>query len=426
MTAKCRLERHAGSSRPWIQWLEGRRLMSGGFSPSLDLAAPAAAATAVPAISAAPLPFNEPLSTGSGTLPRAAVRAFRATPLALPAVSAGQSLDVPVAQISGLPAGATPPVAIIHWGDGRATVLSATALSGSPGQFVAWAPHTYRHAGHFTATVAFRSDGRLLARAHERVTVVKGVAIGVTPGSGSDHQPGLTLPAITGVRFDGVLGTVSFPTAPVGTLDTTNTQVRIDWGDGSMSKGELSTVGTNQFQITGAHVYANPGTYAVHAIATYDHYPLIPIPGEPLPEFPQLVGAYAGLDATLDVSGAAVTLPPPSVQITGRTLPLASVNSMSGVTLATMTGISPDPLGADVYAVVDWGDGFSGSIGASTLFQNGQYVVTGYHVYGLLGNINQMNGAGAYSVKITLLLNDHVDSTKNTVLGSVTDQVTAP
>src|SRR5579864_4205151 len=281
MTGECRQAPHAGSTRPWIEWLEGRRLMSGGFSPLVSVAAPAPAAIPVPPVSAALLPLNDLFSTGRPALPGAAMHAVQATPLSLPVATVGQPLDGAIAQISGLPAGATPPVAVIHWGDGRATVLDATPLSGSPGQFVAQAPHTYRHAGHFIVIVGFRSHGRLLARVHERVTVVKGMVMptSVTPGTGSDHQPGFTLPAVTGVRFDGALGTVSFPTAPTGRLDPADTQVRIEWGDGSMSKGELSAVGSNQFQITGAHVYANPGTYAVHAVATYDQYPLIPIPG---------------------------------------------------------------------------------------------------------------------------------------------------
>jgi hypothetical protein len=347
----------------------------------------------------------------------------------VPALTAKQSFDAPIAEISGLPDGAAAPTAVIRWGGGAINVVQATPLSGSPGQFVAWAPHTYRRAGARIVSVVFRDHGKVLGRVHERVTVGKPSVTPSTPSNGgplplpSDHQPGVTSPAVAGTRWEGVLGTVSFPQAPSDTADLSGSPVRIEWGDGTFSPGQLSRVGSNQFQILGAHTYAAPGTYAVNVVTNYEGYPLISIPGQPLPLYAIYPSEYAGLDTTLQVSGAPTTLPPPSVQITGQTLPTAYAAHFSG-TLATMTGISPDPFAPSVYAVVDWGNGSAPSANnAWVQYQNGQYVVTGDIGFPNFGNTGAADHSGSYDLTVTLMLNDHDDPTKNTVLGSVTEHL---
>lgn len=339
---------------------------------------------------------------------------------------ASQAFDFPIAQVVGLPSGSATPEAVIRWGDGHVDRVEATPLAGAPGDFVAWTAHTYNRGGTFNARVAFRENGKVVGQTHARLKVQKppyNPPTPPTPIPTEDMQVGLTLPAVTGTPFNGVLGTLTFPKPPT-TDEVQYADVRIEWGDGTMSHGQLTASGDDQFQVSGAHTYATPGNYSVHVSAGYTCDPLMPIPGQPELELAYYPGTGADMISTLEVSGPTVVLPAPSVQIAGASFAASSSNSFTG-TLATMTGISPDPLGADVYAAINWGDATPplNSFDVVVRFENGQYVVSASHVY--FPSADHPAGVPAtYQVTITLLLNDHVNLAGNTVLGSVTDQLT--
>ena len=347
---------------------------------------------------------------------------FHASALPLPVITARQSLAAPVAAIQGLSTQGPAPVAIVRWGDGRTSRVSVSPPVASSDQWLVSAPHAYRRAGNYTAIVSFRERGKTLARVRDRITVVPVGTVQMPAVGSSTSSTGITAYATTGVRFQGVLGTLSFPTPPASTAIF---QVRIDWGDGLVSRGQLTALGNDQFQVSGAHTYADPGTDTVKVLASYDWYPLFPIPGEPLPEVAQYPGAYAPLTAAISVSGPPAAIPPPQVRIAGMNLPPAFADSFNGP-LATLSGIAPDPYGTDVYAIADWGDGGqAGPFGVYVQYQDGVYVAHGFHTYAGIttGNI-QTSISGVFDVRITFKLNDHVDPTQNTTLGSVDDTLT--
>ena len=244
------------------------------------------------------------------------------------------------------------------------------------------------------------------------------VGVDPIPVPGPVVAPAISVAA--GDQIRGTLGEISFPAAPTADQQK-QFQVRIDWGDGYISRGQLTAVGNNQFDLIGAHVYYTPGNYTVNAEASYDGYPLFTLPGQPVPEFPQLANAYANLQKAVTVTGS-------QVEPVRRGIVAHPVGPLSGygdalplTELATLTGVQPDRLGADVYARIYTGNGNPQSYAVD--YENGQYVLRASLPFS--GAINHHNFLipqdGAYTLQISFLLNDHADPTQNTLLASTQD-----
>lgn len=330
-------------------------------------------------------------------------RTIRALALPVGDQTPGQQFFAQPAVLTGLPPTIGSVKTIVDWGDGLPPD-STTAARDGYGNANWVAPHTYAHVGKFNSVVTFQADGKVLGRASQIITVRQN-----SPG-------GIDLIATTGNRFQGVIGTL--------TMQFTPYEVGIQWGDGTHSMGVFTPIGNDQFQVSGAHTYANPGTYRVTVTGNAGPRGLFPIPGEPQPEADDFVGDRESFLSTMVVSGSPVQVPPPSVQPAGLAIPDALADSLSSVPLAEFRGLQPDPYSADLYALVDWGDGNVGPFLAFVDFQGGRYVVTGSHQYSSItpGGL-ETSVAGMFPIKVTLLLNDHDDATKNTVLGTAQTSV---
>ena len=177
-----------------------------------------------------------------------------------------------------LPAGATAlPTATIRWGDGgRAEQAVITRGSGS--DVIASWQHTYRRAGHYTASIVFSLGRKVLERVRQPVTILRN-----TPD-------GLTLRAKAGQPFTGTLGTMVYLAGarPFG--------AKIDWGDGTQSDGTATDESDSSLLVSGTHTYARHGTYRVRVTPVY-------IGTGDVPTDPQFVLKSWIIDSTMLVRG---------------------------------------------------------------------------------------------------------------------------
>lgn len=336
---------------------------------------------------------------------RLSAHTIRALPVQVGTPVAGEPLREVPAQLVGVPASVRSATAKINWGDGSVDTITVTP--DSFGNVIVPGGHTYGRTGAYTAVVTFLEGNKILGRASRRIVVTR-------------NSPGVRdLSATTGTPFHGVLGTL--------TMTVTPHQVGVEWGDGTLSMGTYTVVGKDQYQITGAHTYAEPGTYRVKVIGYAGPRHLFPIPGETQIEAADFVGDEAEFEGTMTVSGPAVIVPPTPVQVTALPVADAAADTLNLVPLARLTGLPQDPLVPQVYSVIDWGDGSAGSspLGAFTEFDNGAYVVKGNHQYMAFEGGRSTSLSGTFTVTVTFLLNDHDDPTKNTVLGTAKTTVTA-
>jgi hypothetical protein len=150
-----------------------------------------------------------------------------------------------------LPAGTTAlPTATIRWGDGgRAEQAVITRGSGSE-VIKSW-QHTYRRAGHYTASIVFSLGRKILERVRQHVTILRN-----TPD-------GLNLRATAGQPFTGTLGTLVYLAGARPGRTT------IDWGDGTQSDGTDTDASDTSLQVSGTHTYLRRGTYRVRVTADY-------------------------------------------------------------------------------------------------------------------------------------------------------------
>lgn len=348
------------------------------------------------------------LLSGTAVVPMPATfsrRTIHARALPVGDQTAGEQFFAQPAVLTGLPPTIGSVNASVNWGDGLPPD-SLTVTRDGYGHATWTTPHTYAHVGKFNSVVTFQAGGKVLGRASQIITVRQN-----SPG-------GADLTAVTGNRFQGLIGTL--------TMQATPYEVGIQWGDGTHSMGVFTPIGNDQFQVSGAHIYVNPGTYRVTVTGNAGPRSLFPIPGEPQPEADDFIGDRVSFESTFVVSGSPVQVPPPPVQPVGLAVPDAFADNISVAPLAEFRGLQPDPYLANLYAIIDWGDGPAGPFLAVVDLQGGRYVVTGSHTYfditppGVPTTV-----ARTFPIKVTLVLNDHDDPTNNTVLGTAQTSVNA-
>ncbi len=332
---------------------------------------------------------------------------------------AGEEIDTVPGELVDVPSSLKSASTQIDWGDGS-NPDTVTAIF-SEGRIVPFDFHMYSKGGTFTTVVTFKDGDHVLGRVIETVTVAD-VSVG-----------GLELTATTGTRYQGVVGTIShlYPDVASSTQPLTPpSAVGVEWGDGTRSLGTFVALGNDRYQVTGAHIYGAPGTYriSVKGVSSFDV--LWPIPGEPIPEeatssaLPIFMGSvFTIASSAMRVTGNAVTVPPPTVQAKGLAVPDAYAGLLNAP-IAELDGFPRDPYHAPIYAVVDWGDGVSGPESDLTADQNGNYVLSAYHPYSNLWFAAANKPVeGTFTVSITFLLNDHVDTRENTVLAKTTTTI---
>jgi Aspartyl protease/FG-GAP-like repeat len=184
------------------------------------------------------------------------------------------------------------------------------------------------------------------------------------PSLGGDNIPGLTAPgsddgaltvtatdiqATEGAPFGGVVGsfTDSDPLAQHFTAS-------INWGDGQTSFGMMNANNQGGFNVTGNHVYAEEGKYAV-TITVKDSK-----------------GRLDSDTSNAQVADAAITVGSvPVVAVEGR--------SFSGK-VGSITDANPMGAATDFTATIDWGDGQS-SAGVVTSTGGFGFAINGTHSY---------------------------------------------
>ena len=151
------------------------------------------------------------------------------------------------AQFSGtlVVAGCAVSSATVDWGDGT----SSTPTIPPPGQSgPISAPHTYAEEGTYTVTVNYTDD----CGSHSP-------SFQLTIPDAALTSAGTSVTAQAGTAFTGTLATFT-DADPGGTAS--DYSATINWGDGSISSGTISS-GAGEFQVVGTHTYAAGGSYAI-------------------------------------------------------------------------------------------------------------------------------------------------------------------
>ncbi len=234
-------------------------------------------------------------------------------------------------------------MASISWGDGTSSlgVITSNGVG-----FDVNASHTYADEGNFTPQISFSSDNGGLASALDSASVVDAIL---------SNSLFAGVNAVEGSPFIAQIG--SFQDA--NTLaSTSDFMASIDWGDGTVSSGDVVPSGGGQFVINGNHTYAHDGTYTVSANAS-------DFGGSSI----QITGSATVSDAPIAGGGT-------------------SISTQAGVPFSGAVGTftDSDSFGqpSDFSANIDWGDGTPESTGTVT-GSLGSFQVLGGHTYALPG-----------------------------------------
>jgi hypothetical protein len=330
---------------------------------------------------------------------------------------AGEEIHTVPGELVNVPSSLKSVSAQIDWGDG--SNIDTVTASFSGGTIIASDGHTYQKPGDFTAVVTFKDGDHVLGRATETVTVSN-----ISAG-------GMELAATTGTRFQGVVGTIShlYPDIASSGPAAPPDEVGIEWGDGTRSLGTFVDLGKDRYQVTGAHTYEKPGTYRINVVGGNGLETPWPIPGaiRPLAAAGSASAVWVGslftvANSSMKVTGNAVTVSPPTVLAKGLAVSDAYEDLLSGP-IAELDGFPNDPYHAPIYAVVNWGDGNTGPNGDVTVDQNGNYILDAFHPYASSGLVLGTPVDGVFTLSITFMLNDHVNTDDNTVLATTTTTV---
>jgi hypothetical protein len=185
----------------------------------------------------------------------------------------------------------------------------------------------------------------------------------------SINVTGAPLNAVEGASFSGAVA--SFIDAdPNGVAS--DFSATINWGDQTNSAGTIAANGSGGFSVTGSHVYAEEGTYAV-TVAVSD-----------------VGGATATVNSSAGVTDAAIAL-------TGAPWFNEHHRTNFTATVATLTDADPGGITTDFTGQINWGDGTTSACPSTacsvTVRTSGGFAVTGSHNY-------QHNNT--YTVTITL------------------------
>jgi FG-GAP-like repeat len=228
--------------------------------------------------------------------------------------------------------------ATIDWGDG-------TTTSGLPalenGGFEVDGSHSYSQKGVYAVTVSVRDKNGDSNDDVGNLSIVQEL-----------HATGRDVSVAAGETFLGAIG--SFTDAdPQATL--ADYAITVDWGDGSVTSAAPVPTGSS-YDISGAHTYAQSGSYQIQITVT----------------------RFDGPKATASGS-ATVTFTPfvPAIK--------ANLSAFQNVTTGTVDLVAFDLKGpaapaSDYSATIDWGDGAPIDAGAINLLGT-TVTVSGSHTY---------------------------------------------
>jgi PKD repeat protein len=225
--------------------------------------------------------------------------------------------------------------AIIDWGDGIAEAITGTELGTVSGS------HIYAEDGGYAVLVTVTDDDGGASSGGLFVTVLNVAPI---VEAGADQAV-----------VEGAVVNLASSFSDVGITDTHT--ATINWGDGSTSDAGTVSEASGAGTVTGAHVYADDGTYTVNLTVTDDD------------------GAATSDTLTIVVGNAV------PVVAAGGDLTVGE-----GELVSLLSPVFTDPGTADTHtATIDWGDGTveaglvnaaAGTVsGTHTYGDNGAYVV---------------------------------------------------
>jgi hypothetical protein len=172
--------------------------------------------------------------------------------------------------------------AVINWGDGNTTAGTVIHVGGI--DFVVIGSHTYAQVGSFFDVIMLSDLGGAVQSLHGMVTVPEPPLL-ANPFANSFYQ---------GLPFTGQIA--SFTEA--NSADTpADFAASIIWGDGNISPGTITSLGSGAYGVVGSHAFANSGIYAASVNVIDSHGPTISISGTnqavPEPASALLIGGSA-------------------------------------------------------------------------------------------------------------------------------------
>jgi titin len=250
--------------------------------------------------------------------------------------------------------------ALITWGDGSTS--PGTVVPTSTG-FNVLANHTYLSSGVYTTTVTVSDEGGSSASA------TGSVAVGHAPLTAWGASAALT----EGTSGPAVMAYFSDPDPRDAGSDFTAT---ITWGDGSTSAGAVSPAADGLFQVTGAHAYAEEGSYLASVSIQDDR------------------GGSASASTTVRVADSPLAAVPVTLTVTGN-------KNFSGI-VGYFRDAAPAAAAGDYTATVTWDDG---TISAARVSGSGTFVVAAAHRFGAFKGphtvVVTVTDAGGASVTFT-------------------------
>jgi hypothetical protein len=260
--------------------------------------------------------------------------------------------------------------ATIYWGDGS---TSSGTITGSAGSYTVSGSHTYTSSA--TRTVMITINDVDASHATATTTVVVDQPISAT---------GTAVSATEGTSF--TAKRVATFTDPDAAATSSDYSASIDWGDGQSSTGTISgSVGS--FTVTGAHTYAEHGSYTVKVtISDIDN----------------------GSNTSNTTSTAAIA--EQAVTATGNPVSATEGVPFNG-SVASFTDGDKAPAASEYSSTIDWGDGHTstGTVSGS----EGSFNVSGSHTYA---------EAGSYSIDVKVQETDNpATATMSTATATVGD-----
>jgi PKD repeat protein len=222
--------------------------------------------------------------------------------------------------------------AIIDWGD---DTQSAGVISGTDGDFVVSGTHDYAAQGNYPVAVTVTNTADQ------------------TKGTGTSTMD-------VGAIFAGQPATLQVASFTSSNPNATASDfsAEISWGDGTQSAGAV-TGSNGQFQVTGSHIYATDGNYAVQVTVT-DQY------GD-----------------TLTTTGAVYVVRDPLAEY-GNTVESTAGVSLNNVLLGVFTDPDAGDQSGEYTATINWGDGTAPTVGR-VVGSDGLFEVLGSHTYANAG-----------------------------------------
>jgi uncharacterized protein (TIGR03118 family) len=239
----------------------------------------------------------------------------------------------------------------IDWGDGATT---SGSVSGAAGHYTITGSHIFMDEAS-GVTVTVRDAGGASATIHSPADIADAdVLVGT----------GTTLSAVEGQNVSGTVGTFH-DIYTANTADDFSAQVV--WGDGQTSSGNV-TGSSGDYTVSGAHVYADEGTYTAHVTLSDD------APGT----------------AKATVSTTVTAVDAPLVANTFGFSPIEGSTFTGAV--ASFTDGNPLATVADFTATIDWGDSTT-STGQFVAVGGGTFHVIGTHAFGEEGQTSNVRVA---------------------------------